>query len=76
MSDQFIWVLLQTTHLSVLATHVEVFSVACSFLLEVVSPARFALVTRRASGVCGDESIPVVGQAQDCSCFSTDKRGV
>ena len=49
MSDHFIWVILQTTHLSVLATNVEVFSVACSVLLEVVSPARFALVTHRAS---------------------------
>ena len=72
MSDHFIWVLLQKTHLTVLSATVEVFSVACAFLLEVVSPAIFALVTRRASGVCGDESILVVGQAQDCNRVSTD----
>ena len=72
MSDHSLWVLLQTTHLSVLAANVEVFSVACVFLLEVVSPAIFALVTQRASGVCGDESILVVGQAQDCNRVSTD----
>ena len=76
MFDHSIWVLLQTTHLPVLATNVEVFSATCSFFLEVVSSARFALVTQRASGLCVDEIILVVGQTQDCSRFSTYTRCV
>ena len=69
-------VLLQTTHLSVLATNVEVFSATCSFFLEVVSSARFASVSQSAPGVCVDEGVLVIGQAQDCGHFSTDTRSV
>ena len=76
MFDHSFRVLLQTTHLSVLATNVEVFSAACSFFLEVVSSARFASVSQSAPGVCVDEGVLVIGQAQDCSHFSTDTRSV
>ena len=76
MFDHRPTVMVLTTHLSVLATNVEVLSGTSPFFLEVVSSARFASVSQSAPGVCVDESILVIGQAQDCSQFSTDTRSV
>ena len=76
MFDHRLRFILLTTHFSVLATNVEVLSGTSPFFWEVVSSARVAFVSQCASGVRVDKSIFVIGQAEDCSHFSTDTRSV
>ena len=76
MFDRSFRVMLLTTHFSVLATNVEVLSGTSPFFWEVVSSARVAFVSQSAAGVRVDHRIFVICQAQDCSCFATDTRGV
>ena len=77
MLDGLIWVRFLTTHLSVLATHVEVFGGANALLLEVVCSTILALVfqiaaSQSAASVCVHQRISVVCQTQDRNRFATD----
>ena len=77
MFDHVMWVPFLATHLSVLATIVNVLGGTSAFLMEVVRSARSALVfqiasSQIASSVCVHQRILVICQAQDRSRFATD----